>query len=77
MDGPFNVKINSHGKLEEEVEENTKKFLPIDEMGEIINDLGQKLDDHQKNIGNGDLANTLKLDLKQKEELFDFKSLLN
>ena len=62
----INVTIQSHNKDEDGTDEE-----PIDEMGELINDLHQKLDGDHKDM----LTDTLPLDPKQ--ELFEFKSFLN
>lgn len=39
-DDSFNIQINSHGKLDEFKDD----IQPIDEMGEIINDLSKEIE---------------------------------
>ena len=39
-DEQFNIQINSHGKLDEFKDD----IQPIDEMGEIINDLSKEIE---------------------------------
>ena len=71
-DDSFNIQINSHGKLDEFKDD----IQPIDEMGEIINDLSKTIEeDDVQRAETFDRTGTLKLDPKQ--ELYDFKSLLN
>ena len=72
----FKVQINSHGKLDEFKGDDNNMIQPIDEMGEIINDLSKEIEaeDIIKRSDTYERSGTLRIDPLQ--ELFDFKSLL-
>ena len=58
------MQINSHGKLDEFKDDNNMAIQPIDEMGEIINDLSKEIEaeDIIKRSDTYERSGTLRID---------------